>query len=78
MTPNAKSEGAVRAASVAPARKSPASTVPQEKDTRTMWLLWTAVICGFLFLASAWFFLIRAAREANVESVPLVTKGGRP
>jgi len=43
-----------------------------------MWLLWTAVICGFLFLASAWFFLIRAAREANVESVPLVTKGGRP
>jgi hypothetical protein len=40
--------------------------------------LWLGVACGFLVLASAWFFLVRAAQEAKVESVPLATKGGRP
>jgi len=48
------------------------------QDRRPAVLLWLAVAAGFLILASAWFFLIRASREAKVESVPLATQGGRP
>jgi hypothetical protein len=40
--------------------------------------MWAAVACGFLLMATGWFFLFRAAKEANVESVPLATEGGRP
>ena len=49
-----------------------------KRDTRAMWLLWLGVVFGFLVLATAWFFLVRAAREANVQSVPLATSGGKP
>jgi len=50
----------------------------QVQDRRSAILLWCAVAAVFLLMASAWFFLFRAAREAQVESVPLATKGGRP
>jgi len=36
------------------------------------------VCLAFALLVTAWVFLIKAAREAKVESVPLATKGGRP
>ena len=50
----------------------------QVQNRRYALLVGLSVAGGFLILASAWFFLIRAAREANVESVPLATPGGKP
>ena len=50
----------------------------QAQNRRSAILLWSGVVLGFLLLAAAWFFLVRAAREAQVETVPLATKGGRP
>lgn len=47
-------------------------------EPRTMWSLWIGVALGFLLMAAAWFFLIRAARTAQVQSVPLATPGGKP
>jgi hypothetical protein len=50
----------------------------QAQNRRSAIFLWSGVVLGFLLLAAAWFFLVRAAREAQVETVPLTTKGGRP
>ena len=41
-------------------------------------ILWLAVFFGFAALATAYFFVFCAAHEARIQSVPLVTKGGRP
>ena len=60
------------------ARSAQAPTLQERADHRSALLLWLSVAGGFLILACAWFFLIRAAREANVESVPLATPGGKP
>ncbi len=58
---------------------SPAEApILQVQNRRSAILLWLGVTLVFLMLATAWFFLIRAAREANVESVPLATPGGKP
>jgi len=40
--------------------------------------LWLWVATGFLFLAVLWSIMFTAARSANVQSVPLVTKGAKP
>lgn len=48
------------------------------QNRRSAVLLWLGVMFGFLVLASAWFFLVRAAREADVKSVPLATQGAKP
>ena len=50
----------------------------QRTARRSAIVLWLGVTLAFLMLASAWFFLIRAAREAKVESVPLAAPGGKP
>jgi len=50
----------------------------QQTDRRAAIYLWLGVALVFLFMASAWFFLFRAAKSAQVESVPLESKGGRP
>jgi len=55
-----------------------ADPILRAQNRRSAILLWCAVAGGFLIMAAAWFFLIRAAREAQVETVPLQTKGGRP
>jgi hypothetical protein len=59
-------------------RNHAASGPGSAQNRRGALLSWLGVVCGFLLLASAWFFLIRAAQEAKVESVPLATQGGRP
>jgi len=41
-------------------------------------LLWLWVGAGFLALALAWTAIFIAARQADVRTVPLATKGGRP
>jgi hypothetical protein len=41
-------------------------------------MLWLAVLLGFAALGTAYFFVFRAAHEAQIKTVPLVTKGGRP
>ena len=50
----------------------------QAQNRRSAILLWLSVAGVFLLMASAWFFLFRAAREAQVESVPLAPKGAKP
>jgi hypothetical protein len=47
---------------------------PKGRD-RSLWL-WVAA--GFLFIAVLWAAMFTAAREANIQSVPLATKGGKP
>jgi len=55
-----------------------ASPTLQAQNRRSAILLWLGVAGVFLLMASAWFFLFRAAREAQVESVPLAPKGAKP
>jgi hypothetical protein len=58
------------------ARAAQAPTL--QKAGGSAWTLWLWVAGGFLLLALAWTVLFTAARSAQVESVPLATKGGRP
>ena len=67
----------VGATLVATAPESRASTLPQN-DRRTAWLLGLGVFMVFALMATAWVFLFKAAREAQVESVPLAPKGAKP
>lgn len=46
-------------------------------DRSTAWKLWLAVAGAFLLLALGWVTMFRVARAAHIETVPLVTKGGR-
>jgi hypothetical protein len=41
-------------------------------------MLWLWVGTGFLALALAWTAIFLAARQADVRTVPLATKGARP
>lgn len=46
-----------------------------EKSGRTLWW-WVAA--GFLFLGTLWAAMFVVARQVNVQSVPIETKGARP
>lgn len=58
----------------ATSHESRASTLPQEKS-RSLWLWVGGAFCLMLL---AWVVLFKVAHSANVERVPLATKGGRP
>ncbi len=40
--------------------------------------LWLGVLFGFACLATAYFFAFRASHAAQIQDVPLATKGIRP
>jgi len=40
--------------------------------------LWLCVCAGFALIVTAYFFAFRAAHAAQIQDVPLATKGGRP
>ena len=40
--------------------------------------LWLAVFFGFACLVTAYVFVFRAARAAQIRDVPLAPRGGRP
>ena len=41
------------------------------------WKLWSFVVAGFALLALAWTGMFLAASRTPVQTVPLVTQGGR-
>jgi len=40
--------------------------------------LWMIVVAAFAVMVTAYFFVIRASHAAQIQEVPLTTKGGRP
>ena len=58
------------------AQQDCAPTKPQAQGrTLHVWILATASVAVIVFI---YFFAFRAAHEAQIREVPLVTKGGRP
>lgn len=60
-----------------PSLASPSATnsSPSKKGSLSLWL-WVAA--GYIFLCVLWTIMFKAAGTANVQSVPLVTKGAKP